>query len=36
MGHAVTVANHKVYNGFYSDKPTDAFMHGPKHLQEIL
>ncbi len=29
MGHAVTVANHKVYNGFYSDKPTDAFMHGP-------
>ena len=29
IGHAVTVANHKIYNGFYSDKDTDALMHGP-------
>lgn len=32
IGHAVTVANHKVYNGFYSDKDTDALMHGPTFM----
>lgn len=32
IGHAVTVANHKIYNGFYSDKDTDALMHGPTFM----
>ena len=32
IGHAVTVANHKVYKGFYSDKDTDALMHGPTFM----
>lgn len=32
IGHAVTVANHKVYNGFYDDDPTHAFMHGPTFM----
>lgn len=32
IGHAVTVANHKVYEGFYSDKDTDALMHGPTFM----
>ena len=33
IGHAVTVANHKIYNGFYSDKDTDALMHGPTFME---
>lgn len=32
IGHAVTVANHKIYDGFYSDKDTDTFMHGPTFM----
>lgn len=32
IGHAVTVANHKVYNGFYDDDPAHAFMHGPTFM----
>lgn len=32
IGHAVTVANHKVYNGFYDDSPEHAFMHGPTFM----
>ena len=32
IGHAVTVANHKVYNGFYSDDPSHALMHGPTFM----
>ncbi len=29
IGHAATVANHKVYDAFYSDDPDKALMHGP-------
>lgn len=36
IGHAVTVANHKVFNGFYSDNPADALMHGPTFMGNAL
>ena len=36
IGHAVTVANHKVYDGFYSDDPTHALMHGPTFMGNAL
>lgn len=36
VGHAVTVANHKVYNGFYDDDPTHALMHGPTFMGNAL
>lgn len=36
IGHAVTVANHKVYNGFYSDDPAKALMHGPTFMGNAL
>ena len=36
IGHAVTVANHKVYDAFYSDDPEKALMHGPKKQLAIL
>lgn len=32
IGHAVTVANHKVYRGFYGDDPDLALMHGPTFM----
>lgn len=32
IGHAATVANHKVFNGFYSDDPSHALMHGPTFM----
>lgn len=36
IGHAVTVANHKVYNGFYDDNPEHALMHGPTFMGNAL
>ena len=36
IGHAVTVANHKVFNGFYSDDATKALMHGPTFMGNAL
>ena len=32
IGHAVTVANHRVYDGFYSDNDYHALMHGPTFM----
>lgn len=36
IGHACTVANHKVYNGFYSDDAEKALMHGPTFMGNAL
>lgn len=36
IGHAVTVANTKVYNAFYDDDPTHALMHGPTFMGNPL
>lgn len=36
IGHAVTVANHKVYQGFYDDDPNHALMHGPTFMGNAL
>ncbi|MEF9922351.1 MAG: adenosylmethionine--8-amino-7-oxononanoate transaminase [Anaerovoracaceae bacterium] len=36
IGHAVTVANHKVYDGFFSDDPSKALMHGPTFMGNAL
>ena len=36
IGHAVTVANKKVFDGFYSDNPTHALMHGPTFMGNAL
>ncbi len=36
IGHAVTVANHKVYEGFYGDDPNMALMHGPTFMGNAL
>lgn len=36
IGHAVTVANHKVYQGFYGDEPEIALMHGPTFMGNAL
>lgn len=36
IGHAVTVANHRVYEGFYDDDPTHALMHGPTFMGNAL
>lgn len=36
IGHAVTVANRKVYEGFYHDDPSHALMHGPTFMGNAL
>lgn len=36
IGHAVTVANRKVYEGFYDDDPSHALMHGPTFMGNAL
>lgn len=36
IGHAVTVANHKVFQGFYSDNDRHALMHGPTFMGNAL
>jgi len=36
IGHAVTVANHRVFEGFYSDNPDHALMHGPTFMGNAL
>ncbi len=36
LGHAVTVAGHKVYGGFYGDDPEKALMHGPTFMGNAL
>ncbi len=35
-GHAATVANHKVYDAFYSDDDRKALMHGPTFMGNAL
>lgn len=36
IGHAVTVANEKVYRGFWDDSPDRALMHGPTFMGNAL
>ena len=36
IGHAATVANHKVFQGFYSDESRHALMHGPTFMGNAL
>ena len=36
MGHAVTVAGHKVYERFYGEEPQKALMHGPTFMGNAL
>lgn len=36
IGHAVTVARKRVYDGFYSDDPAHALMHGPTFMGNAL
>ena len=36
IGHAVTVANKKVFDGFYSDDQSHALMHGPTFMGNAL
>lgn len=36
IGHAATVANHKVYDAFYSDDNRKALMHGPTFMGNAL
>ena len=36
IGHAVTVANHKVFEGFFDNDPAHALMHGPTFMGNAL
>ena len=36
IGHAATIANRKVYEGFYGDDPEKALMHGPTFMGNAL
>lgn len=36
IGHAATVANRKVFEGFYDDNPSHALMHGPTFMGNAL
>ena len=36
IGHAATVTNKRVYEGFYSDDDTKALMHGPTFMGNAL
>jgi len=36
IGHAATVANHKVYDAFYSDDDRKSLMHGPTFMGNAL
>lgn len=36
IGHAVTVASRKVFEGFYDDNPEHALMHGPTFMGNAL
>lgn len=36
IGHAATVANKKVFDGFYDDNPDCALMHGPTFMGNAL
>lgn len=36
VGHAATVANKKIYDGFYSDDASKALMHGPTFMGNAL
>jgi len=36
IGHAVTVANRRVYKGFYDENPSHALMHGPTFMGNAL
>ncbi len=36
IGHAATVANHKVFDNFYSDDAAKALMHGPTFMGNAL
>lgn len=36
IGHAVTVATKKVFDGFYDDNPDHALMHGPTFMGNAL
>lgn len=36
IGHAATVANQKVFEGFFDDNPSHALMHGPTFMGNAL